>query len=77
MKPSDLSRRDFSKLAAAAFGGALLGAGSLVSAAAEEESPLLKEPHVCCGLNTCKGTNGGKENDCAGTGHCAPAKKHS
>ena len=76
MKPSDLSRRDFSKLAAAAFGGALLGAGSLVSAA-DEESPLLKEPHVCCGLNTCKGTNGGKENDCAGTGHCATAKKHS
>src|SRR3954469_22325812 len=76
MKPSDLSRRDFSKFAAAALGGVLIGVANVASAA-DEESPLLKEPHVCCGLNTCKGKNGEKDNDCAGTGHCASAKKHS
>src|SRR3954470_11695259 len=77
MKSSDLSRRDFSKLTAAALGGVLAGSLALTASAADEESPLLKEPHVCCGLNTCKGKNGGKDNDCAGTRHCATAKKHS
>jgi len=77
MKSSDLSRRDFSKLTAAALGGVLAGSLALTASAADDESPLLKEPHVCCGLNTCKGKNGGKDNDCAGTGHCASAKAHS
>jgi hypothetical protein len=77
MKPSDYSRRDLGKLAAAAFGGALVGSLALSASAADEESLLLKEPHVCCGLNTCKGTNADKKNDCAGQGHCASAKKHS
>jgi hypothetical protein len=76
MKPSNLSRRDFGKLSAAALGGALLGSLALSASAADEESRLLKEPHVCCGLNTCKGKNGGKDNDCAGTGHCASVKEH-
>src|SRR5260370_7229975 len=76
MNPSDRSRQDFSKFAAAALGGVLIGVANVASAA-DDESPLLKEPHVGCGLNTCKGTNGDKKNDCAGTGHCASAKKHS
>jgi len=71
------SRRDFSKLAAAALGGVIAGSAALSAAAADDESPLLKEPHVCCGLNTCKGTGSDKKNDCAGMGHCATAKKHT
>ena len=74
---SNLSRRDFSRLAAAALGGVIAGSAALSAAAADEESQLLKEPHVCCGLNTCKGKGTDKKNDCAGMGHCASAKKHS
>jgi hypothetical protein len=65
MKERDLTRRDLGKLGLAAWSGAL--AGSLLgqgprqaSAAAGEPAPAsesrwLKEPHLCCGLNTCKG----------------------
>ena len=45
---------------------------------ANEGPLLLKDPHVCRGINTCK--NKGKKgttNDCAGQGHCATAKAHS
>lgn len=42
-----------------------------------DKNPLLVEPHVCCGLNTCKGKGAGKENACAGQGTCATAKAHS
>ncbi|WP_339736049.1 hypothetical protein [uncultured Gimesia sp.] len=50
---------------------------------AEEEttdkdvSLLMKEPHVCRGLNTCKGTYAGVENDCAGLGACATVADHA
>lgn len=82
MEPSELSklsRRQFDRLTASAFGGMLLGAG--VARAAEEDeddkkSLLLKEPHVCRGLNTCKGKGVDKKNACAGQGTCASAKKH-
>jgi hypothetical protein len=74
---NDLSRRDLGKLAAAALGGAVLGSLALSASAAEEASLLLGEKHVCCGLNTCKGENGGKKNDCAGQGHCATTAKHT
>lgn len=77
MDQSNLSRRDFSKLAAAAFGGVVVGTMSLASADdKKEESRLLQEPHVCCGLNTCKAKGADKKNDCAGMGACATAKKH-
>jgi hypothetical protein len=79
---SDLNRRDFSKLAAAALGGLLAGAG----AGRADDKPkmkdpkkplLLQEPHVCRGLNTCKGLSKDKKNDCAGMGACATAKTHT
>jgi hypothetical protein len=81
MHPSDLNRRDFHRLAAAALGGLLAG-----TAAAEEEKPkkkdvnkplLLQEPHICRGLNSCKGKGKGGKNDCAGMGNCSTAKAHT
>jgi hypothetical protein len=81
---SDLSRRDFSRLSMAAFGGVVVGATGLAAAAQSKEegkegetSLLLQEPHVCCGLNTCKGKAVDKKNACAGQGSCATAEKHS
>jgi hypothetical protein len=35
---------------------------------------LVQEPHVCRGLNTCKGKGKGGKNACAGQGACATAK---
>ncbi len=80
MKKNELSRRDFSKLTMAAFGGLLAGAG--VAQAADDKktgkkNPLLYEPHVCRGLNTCKGKSKGKDNSCAGMGACATVEAHS
>lgn len=81
---SNLSRRDFSKLTAAAFGGVLLG--STLAASAADDKPgkgkhdpelLLQEKHVCRGLNTCKGKGKGKDNSCAGMGNCALVETHS
>src|SRR5262245_13786332 len=86
MDASKLGRRDFHRLSLAALGGALAGAtlGSCKSkekdAMAEVKSgahPLLSEPHVCRGLNTCEGKGAGGGNQCAGTGKCATAKSHS
>lgn len=37
---------------------------------------LLTEPHVCRGLNTCKGKGKGDENACAGQGACAAVAAH-
>jgi hypothetical protein len=80
-KPHTLSRRDFSKLTAAAFGGIVLGAA--MGGQAADKNPkhdakrLLEEPHVCRGLNSCKGKGKGVENACAGQGNCATAEKHS
>jgi hypothetical protein len=78
MHHRELNRRDFSRLTAAAFGGVLAGAG--IAPAAEDKkdttkSPLLFEPHICRGLNTCKGK--GKDNACAGQGNCATVEAHS
>ena len=41
------------------------------------DNPLLEEPHVCRGLNTCKGKGAGGENECAGQGTCASAEHHA
>ncbi|MEX0977331.1 MAG: hypothetical protein WDZ48_00670 [Pirellulales bacterium] len=86
MRSSDVSRREFHQLAAAAFGGLLAGA-SVSRTATGAEPPgkkdprkplLLQEPHVCRGLNaSCKGEVGGKKNECAGMSHCATAEHHA
>jgi hypothetical protein len=77
-----VNRRDFTRLAAAALGGVM--AGAKIAAAEEKPKPkdkdkplLLQEPHVCRGLNTCKGKGKGGKNDCAGQGQCATAKAHT
>ncbi len=81
MDSQDLNRRSFGKLAAAALGGMLAGAGLVVAAdakAKDKEKPLMsQEPHICRGLNTCKGKSAGGKNDCAGAGDCATAKAHT
>lgn len=41
------------------------------------ENPLLSEPHVCRGLNTCKDHGTGGDNACAGQGACASVMAHS
>lgn len=78
----NLGRRDFHKLSLAALGGALAGAAMTGCATngdkdVKADSPLMSEPHVCRGLNTCKGVGSGGENDCAGMGACATAGHHS
>jgi hypothetical protein len=82
-EPADLSRRDFQKLAMAALGGLLAGAG--VAAAADEQPKkkdpkkpfFLQEPHICRGLNTCKAQGKGGKNACAGQGSCHTVKDHT
>jgi hypothetical protein len=86
MAREEVNRRDFHKLAAAAFGGLLVGAGMARADDKDKDEPkpkndktnaLLQEPHVCRGLNTCKGKGKGAKNDCAGTSECATAKAHT
>jgi hypothetical protein len=86
MEPSTINRRRFSQLAAAAFGGLLAGsqaeqavaqAQSGGQGAPAEKNPLLSDPHVCRGLNTCKGKGKSKDNACAGQGSCATARAHT
>jgi hypothetical protein len=89
MENSELNRRDFERLTAAAMGGLLAGAAALGKAAfgADEKddkvpqkdkkkNPILGEPHVCRGINMCKGLGASKDNACAGQGTCATAKAH-
>jgi hypothetical protein len=77
--PKNLSRRDFGKLSVAALAGLSLTGGASFAAddKKSEKNPLLGDPHVCRGLNTCKGKGADKKNSCAGTGACATVKKHS
>ena len=73
----DVSRRDFGKLALAAFGGVVAGSmlgGRLLSA--EEAKEGAKEAHACCGLNSCKGQGAGGKNECAGQGSCSTTEAH-
>jgi hypothetical protein len=80
-----MNRREFSKLAAAAMGGLVVGAGLL--RADDKEKPkkkdpnkplLLQDPHICRGLNaSCKSEAGGKKNDCAGMAHGPTVKEHA
>ncbi|MFY9822462.1 MAG: hypothetical protein WAM82_13845 [Thermoanaerobaculia bacterium] len=76
----DVSRRDFGKLALAAFGGVVAGSmlgSSLLSADDKKAAPAAKDTHICCGLNGCKGQGAGGKNDCAGQGSCATVEAHS
>lgn len=77
--PSSISRRDFSRLTMAAFGGVLIGSTLAGRAAESKYDPanMLGDKHVCRGLNTCKGKGKGEKNSCAGMGDCATAEKHS
>jgi hypothetical protein len=74
----DFSRRDFAKLTLAALAG--FSAASPVIAAEIQRStvkdPLLSDPHICRGLNTCRGKDFTGHNQCAGTGTCATARYH-
>ena len=76
-----LNRRDFGKLTLAAFGGVLAGSLAGERLLAEDKKTAegefsLKDPHICCGLNTCKGHGKDAKNDCAGMGSCATAAAH-
>lgn len=80
MSNFELNRRDFQRLSMAALGGAVAGAELGYAAddkEKEEKNPLLSDPHVCRGINTCKGKGADKKNACAGQGTCATAKAHS
>lgn len=90
MAESELSRRRFHQLAAAALGGIVTGVtvgcnkkspektgGKTTAGAGDGDSFLTQEPHVCRGLNTCKGKGKGGDNECAGQGTCATAEKHA
>jgi hypothetical protein len=73
----NVSRRDFGKLALAAFGGVMAGSmlgGSLLSA--DEKMAPKADAHACCGLNACKGQGKGADNACAGQGGCATTEAH-
>ena len=75
----DVSRRDFGKLALAAFGGVVAGSmlgGRLLSAGETEAKEGAKDAHACCGLNECKGQGAGAKNECAGQGSCATTAAH-
>jgi len=83
MQTSDVSRRHFHKLTMAAFGGLSAGAASSAFGQEKEDSKvkvdpalLLSEPHVCRGLNTCKG-HGKGDHACAGQGACTSVSAHS
>ena len=87
MNDSELNRRDFERLAMAALGGMLAGAGAALADDDDDDddddekdknkNPLLVEPHVCRGLNTCKAKGKDKKNACAGQGTCFTAEKHT
>jgi len=85
MRESELNRRDFQRLTAAAIGGLLAGAAAVENAFAADEAPkkdksknpMLGEPHVCRGINLCKGLGSTKDNACAGQGACATARAHT
>jgi len=47
------------------------------SPAGIQPSLMLREPHVCRGLNACKGLGKSHNNECAGRGSCATAASHA
>lgn len=84
MNDNNLSRRNFAALTTAALGGVAAAASLTHAADTKDEHKLsvdpalmLKEPHVCKGLSTCKGHDGKESNACAGQGVCATAGSHT
>ena len=79
MPNRSLNRRDFERLTLAALGGLAAGCSEQPKPAPDvnavaQVNPLLDEPHVCRGLNTCKGFG---SDTCAGRSECATAEaKH-
>lgn len=84
-----LTRRQLTRLALAALGGLAVGCGGKSSTddtppaptpspdGTPAGHPILSDPHICRGINTCK--NKGKKgttNECAGAAHCATAAAH-
>lgn len=71
-----ISRRDFERLTLAALGGLAAGCQQQPAAPvakADDVNPMLDEPHVCRGLNTCKGHG---SDTCAGRSECASKEIH-
>ena len=75
-------RRGFNAMVAAAMAG-LLGGNASTAVAADEKkkskdssNPLLVEPHICKGLNTCRGLGKDKKKACAGQGSCFTIEEH-
>ncbi len=57
--------------------GAGTGAKGGEAPTAGATNPLLTEPHVCRGLNSCKGKGKGGGNACGGQGDCSTATAHA
>ncbi|QDU97941.1 hypothetical protein [Lignipirellula cremea] len=86
MSPSDLNRRQFNRLSAAAMGGLLAG-GVLGCSSEPAKDPKTadatpaagdaKGKHLCRGLNACKDQGATGKNACRGQGACATYEKHS
>jgi hypothetical protein len=83
---SEIDRRTFNQLTAAALGG--IAAGSLAgcggakpaanpAAPASTGTAAVADVHLCRGLNDCKGKGKGGDNACRGQGACATAKEHT
>ena len=74
----DFSRRDFAKLTLAALAGLSAGSRALAGSVPGRtvQDPMLSDPHICRGLNTCKAKDVTRRNSCAGTGTCATARYH-
>jgi hypothetical protein len=53
------------------------GASMADAVVTETELLLIDEPHVCRGLNACKGLGKGGDNACAGQGACASVAEHA
>jgi hypothetical protein len=80
MDKSEMNRREFQRLTGAALGGLIAGAGligSTAEAAGNDPANILSDPHVCRGINACKGKGADGKNTCAGTGSCATAAAHT
>ncbi|MCE9528392.1 MAG: hypothetical protein K8R36_20300 [Planctomycetales bacterium] len=86
MSNSEIDRRTFNQLTAAALGG--IAAGSLAGCGGEKPAAKPNGPegtkataaadvHLCRGLNDCKGKGKGGDNACRGQGACATAKEHA
>lgn len=83
MSNSEIDRRTFNQLTAAALGG--IAAGSLAGCGGEkpaakpggDTATAAADVHLCRGLNDCKGKGKGGDNACRGQGVCATAKEHA